>query len=340
MEKLKFISENEISSASFFSFLDGIDYILLEEDFVKYHQQLIGKFYTDYCSRKEDCAVSFTRNLLDRDYGRSIVYNYRDGAKEFIASKYLSDYFKDSIKQLADNDEVEIKEILESDKLVSEMTCEELISIYSFIKDKYTDLDKNNIDNVASCFITYLHKLESKDISLFFKNNFSCYYLSEHILNTSGLSTRASYYSGRGVNYGDLNDGNLVSIFEKLLKIDIEYAVNFVQMVQNMKTLGATEFITSFKGFAANGFKNNDYNISESNVSLDGVYGDARYIVGLASLELLFDGRSENMQINMSNSIKHNFIRQIKPILKHVAPEMLIETDKSFESGCVKRKYE
>ena len=338
MEKLKFISEKEISSASFFSFLDGFDYILLEEDFVKYHQQLIGKFYTDYCSRKKDCAVSFIRRLLDRDYGRSIVYNYRDGAKEFIASKYLSDYFKNSIKQLADNDEVEIKEILESNKLVSEMTCEELTSIYSFIKDKYTDLDKDNIDNVASCFITYLHKLESKDISLFFKNNFSCYYLSEHILNTSGLSTRASYYSGRGVNYGDLNEENLVSIFEKLLKIDVEYAFNFVQMVQNMKTLGATEFITSFKGFAANGFKNKDYNISESNVSLDGVYDDERFVVALASFGSLFDSHSENMQVNMSNNIKRNFIHQIKPILKHVAPEMLTKSDDSLSRELIKRK--
>ena len=75
-------------------------------------------------------------------------------------------------------------------------------------------------------------------------------------------------------------------------------------------------------------------------MSLDGVYDDVRFVVALASFGSLFDGRSENMQINMSNSIKHNFIRQIKPILKHVAPEMLIETDKSFESGCVKRKYE
>ncbi len=40
-------------------------------------------------------------------------------------------------------------------------------------------------------------------------------------LATSGVHPVASYYSGRGVNLGDLSDSHLVSIFKKLLKYDV-----------------------------------------------------------------------------------------------------------------------
>ena len=74
---------------------------------------------------------------------------------------------------------------------------------------------------------------------------------------TSGLNPRASYYSGRGVMYCDLNPDNLTAIFSKLLKIDTKFALNFVKMVLDMKTLGATEFINSFTSLGINNFEYN-----------------------------------------------------------------------------------
>ena len=47
-------------------------------------------------------------------------------------------------------------------------------------------------------------------------------------------------------------------------------------MVRKMETLGATEFINSFIGFANKGFKSDSLKTENSNISLDGVHGEAR----------------------------------------------------------------
>ena len=66
------------------------------------------------------------------------------------------------------------------------------------------------------------------------------------ILATSGVHPVASYYSGRGVNLGDLSDSHLVSIFKKLLKYDVTYAYNFVELIQKMNILGCNSIYYLF----------------------------------------------------------------------------------------------
>lgn len=61
---------------------------------------------------------------------------------------------------------------------------------------------------------------------------------------------RASFYTGRGVNLGDLNSTYLEMIYQGL-KTDVgqEAATNFVNFVDNLKDLSASGFIQAFERF-------------------------------------------------------------------------------------------
>ena len=78
-----------------------IDSIVKEEELIATHQSLVSKSCKSEFSEIKDCGVEFIRHFLSRDWGRSIVYQYSEGAQKFINSEYLSNYFKESIKKLA-----------------------------------------------------------------------------------------------------------------------------------------------------------------------------------------------------------------------------------------------
>lgn len=280
------IKNTEISMDEYNAIESKIDSMLSEEELIETHKKLIGKSCKcDYWEVK-DCGVEFINKFLSRDWGRTIVYHYSQGAKKFIQSKYLSDYFKSSIRELLSDEDLgeEVLNVLNSDKVINDMSEEEILSIYSAIKDFYAKTPRAEKVSASNYLMSLLYKLNGSGVVSFIKNNVNNKDLASHILVTSGLNDRSSYYSGRGVNYGDLNEDNLVAIFSKLLKVDIDYATSFVGMVRQMKTLGATEFINSFMSFAINGFKVESLNLEDSNVSLDGVYGKARDVVAFISI--------------------------------------------------------
>lgn len=298
----------------------GIDSMCSEKNLIETHKKLVGKSCKNDYYHIKDCGTEFIKKFLSRDWGRSIVYRYSQGAENFIHSKYLSDYFKSNIKELLIDEDLsdEVVNAIDSDKLINDMSEEELNAIYSAIKEFYNKQMRSEKVNVANHFMSLLYKLDGKGVVSFIKNNVTNSDLASHILLTSGLSDRASYYSGRGVNYGDLNEKNLVAIFEKLLKLDVCYAAEFAEMVCQMKTLGATEFINSFVNFAANGFKANTL-IEESNISLDGVYEKTRDTVAFISIvSAMSRGNDMESQINDSEEMKHSFISTIRPVLEEV----------------------
>ena len=301
-------------------------------------EKLKGKIVEDEYRTIEDCAVDFVGNLLGRDWGRSIVYVYNKKESDFISSKYLSDYFKDSISQLLDGTKSkEIETILNSDKDINEMSEEDIKMMYDAIVEYYHINRKSPKPNISSKFLTYLYKLDGKGISSFLKNNIDGETIARQILLTSGLNDRASYYSGRGVMYCDLNEKNLVPIFEKLLKLDINYAVEFVEMVRKMETLGATEFINSFIGFANKGFKSDSLKTENSNISLDGVHGEARDTIAFISIfSAMSRGNDTDYQVRASEQMKNSFISIIRPALIKINPEFdkIYEEDlDSYEQG-------
>lgn len=304
-----------------------IDSMTTEEELIETHRKLVGKTCKcDYYEIK-DCGVEFIRKFLLRDWGRTIIYHYSQGAEKFMQSKYLSDYFKTSIKELLSSQELsdEIINTLNSDKLINDMSEEELKCIYSSIDDFYKNSYKK-IVNIAGSILSFLYKLNGNGVVSFIKNNISNNALASHILLTSGLNDRASYYSGRGVNYGDLNEKNLIAIFGKLLKLDPSYATEFVEMVKQMKTLGATEFINSFMNFANNGFKLENLKTEDSNISLNRLYGQARDTVAFVSIfSTMIRGNDIDYQIIASEHMKLSFISKIRSILMELNPDMKLD---------------
>lgn len=285
---------------------------LTEKELIDAVEYLKGKRTSDEYDEVEDCAVDLVSRLLTMDWGRSIVIEYTKEHRNFFKSEYLSNYFKESIKEmLSDSISEELMNILNSDKNINDMTEEEIKAIRAEIDEYYKINKKSEKPNISSRFMSYLYKLDGKGVISYIKNNIDSASLARHILLTSGLNDRSSYYSGRGVNYSDLSDKHLAEIYRKLLVLDYNYASNYVGLVNRMRTLGATEFIDSFIGFGYSGFGFMDKNsLSKSNISLDGVSGRAAYLVGAISL-YESSRRDDDYQLDATEGMKHAFHHRI-----------------------------
>lgn len=312
--------------------ISSIDSMTSDKQLIEAHKKLIGKTCKDDCYEIKDCGVQYIYKFLSRDWGRSLVCRYSNGAEKFMHSKYLSDYFKASIRKLLSTETLsdEVKDAINSDKLFNDMSEEELSVICSAVQNFYKKIEQRPV-NIASSIMLYLYKLDGEGVISFIKNNVDRRELASHILRTCGLNDRASYYSGRGVNHSDLSEKNLIAIFKKLLKLDKNYAIEFVKMIKQMKTLGATEFINSFMNFATNDFKSNNLKIEDSNISLDGLHDQARDNAAFASI-LSIMGRGNDMyyQTTASEEMKSSFMSSIAPILVEIDPEHVQRYNDTF----------
>lgn len=301
---------------------------LTENELIDAVEYLKGKRTSDEYDEIEDCAVNLVSRLLTMDWGRSIVIEYTKEHRNFFKSEYLSKYFKESIKELlGENISEELLNILNGNKNINDMTEEEIKAIKTEIDEYYRVNKKSEKPNISSRFMSYLYKLDGKGVISYIKNNIDSASLARHILLTSGLNDRSSYYSGRGVNYGDLSDKHLAEIYRKLLVLDYNYASNYVGLVNRMRTLGATEFIDSFIRFGYSGFGYADKNsLSESNISLDGVSGRAAYLVGAISL---FESsrRDDDYQLDATEGMKEAFHHRIDLIHRKVSSAEAITED-------------
>lgn len=319
-----------------------VDYI------IECHKKLIGKKTEDNHSKINNCGIEAIRYLLNVDWGRSIVYKYDDGAIDFMKSRYLSNYIKHELKKMlgkmnyyAKNDDFyndNIKKLLNSDKILNEMSEEEIKFIFNHLKYCMSNIEvKYNIDTkIVECFNLLLYKLDGKGVTSLLKddNYINKTSLANHILLTSGLNDRSSFYSGRGVNYSDLSDKHLLEIFRKLIKIDLNYAINFVNMIMDMKTLGATEFIDSFKELAQNNFSLDDLRIKRCNISLDGIHSKARDVVAYASIINSYNKEDEYYQIRQSDRMKSSFLSYVRTILEKINPRL----NEEIQSGYIYRR--
>lgn len=288
---------------------------------IKLHKELIDKNVKPYKYLDEiiDGGVKLVFDLFERDEGRSIVYNYSFCELEFIHSTYLSSYFKDSIKKLlGDSIEEELVNILNSDKDINDMEEKEIKVIKDTLDSFYSNPNYKPVSNIAASFMTYLYKLDGEGVTSYIKNNISKDKIAYHCMFTSGLLPRASYYSGRGVKECDLNADNLVSIFSKLCVLDKEYALEFVEMVNSMKTLGATEFIESFYNFAMNNFKHFACNITDSNISFGNSNNGNRHAIAVGIIMSSMGSSDMSTQIYITEVIKKNFISQIRVKLRSI----------------------
>lgn len=314
--------------------------LMTEKELIEAVEFLKGKSSSDEYEEIEDCAVDLVSNLLKMDWGRSIVIEYTKAQKMFFKSEYLSTYFKESIKEmLEDSISQELEILLNSDKNIGDMSSEEIKMIKREIDEYYKINGKSKKWNISSRFMSYIYKLNSKGSIEYIKNNTYPSELAREILYTSGLNARSSYYSGRGVNYGDLNDKHLAEIYKKLLILDENYAKSFVWLVDNMKTLGATEFIDSFINLGYANFDHTKFDVrSDRNISLDGLEGNALLAVGMIALcetgrrSKYHYGRStEMMKMSFHGKIDriHEKVKKGLPITEEEI-EMMSQADTYF----------
>ena len=187
------------------------------EQMIDITEYLKGKSTKGEFEEIDDCAVDLLSRFLTMDWGRTIVIEYTKEQKEFIKSDYLSNFFKESIREmLGEAISEKLNEVLSCDKNINDMTEEEIKIIREGIEEYYRVNGKSPKSNISSRFMSYIYKLNGKGVTSYIKNNIHPYELAKHILITSGVNDRASYYSGRGVNYGGLSDKNLAAIYKKL----------------------------------------------------------------------------------------------------------------------------
>jgi hypothetical protein len=80
-------------------------------------------------------------------------------------------------------------------------------------------------------------------------------FLEKVIRTDCKMSPYPEYYSGRGVNPGDLNEGHLETIHGEILKEKgADAAEAFVSMVESIPVLSATDFLLSLESLERNKF--------------------------------------------------------------------------------------
>ena len=289
---------------------------------IELHKGLIGKSLKPYehLDKTCDAGLYLVGNLLIRDRDKLFAYNYSFSENEFIKSSHLSNYFKTSIKQLLEkNIDERLINVLNNGKDINDMGEEEIKLIKDTLDKFYSSPEYKPVSNVSIHFMTYLYKLDGEGVTSYIKHNIPHRVIAYQFMLTSGLNPRAEYYSGRGVNTGDLNAEHLAMIFNKLCVLDKEYALEFVKMVNDMKTLGATEFIESFYLFASNEFKNlNGANIN-SNISFGNLDNESG--IGIAFGVIMSQKPSSNKyyQTYITERIKAEFMLNIKKKLVEIS---------------------
>lgn len=313
------------------------DVVTSEAELASVFDKLNGKSIESVWSKIPNAASYLIRSSLDTVYG----YHYRpalrqyhgaliDDLSELVKSKTLSDAYKKILKLEFENNE-EYKKyllVLDQDKNINDMSEEEITCICRLIDASKDNYLKWSIDS-------YLYRLDGEGVREYVKNNLCNRGFVDHLLRSTGINPRSSYYSGCGVNPDNLNSNQIAAIFRKIFKLDQTYAREYVRLVLHLQTLGATEFIDNLNYFATNGFTIEGLGLSDNQVSLDGLYDEQRDMVSLISIYAM-RGRDKNSQILQSNRMKEEFLRSIEDILEEYMPDFKYDDE---YAKCCRREF-
>ena len=282
------------------------DMTTTEEELIEAHKNLVDKIYYNEEGEPRYSGLEFILELITRDYNSRKLYNYSIGAQKFIKSDYLSDCFKTGLMyfyKLSNFENEDFVNIINSKKAFKDMNASELQVIYSVI-NRQSKFEL--VDDIVKYFKIYLYKLSTKEIIEFIKNNNLNSDFALYILNTSGLiGSKLDYYEC-GVDSSILNEQNLLSIFNKFLKIDNNCAIEFVRIIKQTKHLTALEVMKKVEKFVKNNFKSFNEEQEEN-----------RYISVQTKKHI---DSKEAFQINASESLKRLFISEIRQAIDYIDP--------------------
>ena len=132
----------------------------------------------------------------------------------------------------------------------------------------------------------------------------------EEIIRKAGVCPRPEVYSGRGAVLSDLNSQHLEKIYDLILKNHGENAAdNFIDMVEGIKVLSATDFLVTLYSLESCGWKYDSEKVKsdavggilvrkDSNGNYDEIHGELSMMTALTS-----GGRNE------TESIRRPFLR-------------------------------
>lgn len=252
-----------------------------------------------------------------------IIYERRISRQEYV------EFLTTSIRELlpiesACSDYPEILSILNSDKQINDMSEEEIKTIYSVVADIIINANREgkNISSIANNIGDYLFRLNGPGVTSFIINNADRQSLANCILNISGINIDInSYMLGYGVDLEKLNSNNLYIIFEQLLKLNRDYAIEFVNMVMNMKVLDVIAFINTFNKFVANEFRIDESMIAR-NDSYKDIYSrnnDKTHML----LSTMFNLPNKQTSLDITSDIKRDFLLQVMSIMNRYDPEFV-----------------
>ncbi|MFC1697005.1 hypothetical protein ACFL1H_01620 [Nanoarchaeota archaeon] len=83
--------------------------------------------------------------------------------------------------------------------------------------------------------------------------NYEGHSIAHEIVQSTGMATDPSYYSGMGANLQDLDSNKLEKIYSGIEeKVDILAAKNFVYMVRDIPVMSATDFLITLYHLESN----------------------------------------------------------------------------------------
>lgn len=253
------------------------------EKLIEIHKSLKGKIDNGIHTNLNYYEYYMNR-ILEFNSGYSTIKEKSEELDKFIKSSYVSDYYKELVKnKLTDKEQSEvISNAINSERSFSEFTGEEFYAIYEALKELITANGER--DYTYNEIIALAFNLDSKGATDFLNNKVSPLIIIKRIVNTSGVCSSPEYYSGRGAKLCDLNGKNLIEMYKKLAKLDVEKATAMAKMTMNMQTLGATEFLRSLYNLASNDYKLDDMEMIENNIYLGNGTHEQVWIVGVASI--------------------------------------------------------
>ncbi len=240
----------QLTIEEFYALVDSTIYLPCDR-IIKLHKSLIGKKHktTDGI---EDYGRNFMFKLLNIDYGYMFPKQLSKDLEEFFNSEHTSNYFKNLIQTEFEQFSVPVPKAVTSNKSISDFTEEDFEEIAS----TYAKIGSTNK------IFALLFRLNSEGARNYLVNKADPEKVIHRIVLTSGLNDRPEFYSGRGAKMSDLNGNHLISIYNKLYKLDPQRALNMAQMTIDMDSLGATEFLESLYSLAEN-----DYDLSKTKIS-------------------------------------------------------------------------